>query len=92
MTAIPLKMLHSYQFYMLFLEKAKDALDQYMLAVRYWQNGTYHSALGDNRKETEKEAIIDELFKRSYNLVAAEPEKYMFKSFPFMYMHLEKDS
>ena len=72
------------------LDTARHITLQYMSHLRYWQNWNYHSASDNNRKETEKEAIIDELYKRSYKLVAAEPDKYIAEKWPFLYMHLEK--
>lgn len=57
--------------------------------VRTWSNSTFESALGDNRSGAEKKKLVDHLYDRYRQAIAAEPERHAM-DYMHAYLHFEK--
>jgi len=57
--------------------------------VRTWSNSTFESALGDNRSGSEKKKLVDHLYDRYRQAIAAEPHLHAM-DYMHAYLHFEK--
>ena len=68
---------------------AKRHAQWYVPTTRTWSNSVFRSALAESRPDADKDAIVDEFFKRYEDEVAAAPEDHGM-DYVHAYIHIQK--
>lgn len=68
---------------------ARAFAEDFVPTTRTWSNSTFHAGLGPHRSDTEKTAVVDELFAQYIDTVAAQPEQHRM-DYVHAYMVFEK--
>ncbi len=71
------------------MEAARKHAQWYVSDVRRWAHYVLYSGLSDSRSDEEKTELVEELFTKYEERVAAAPEKHALRAV-FAYIHVRK--